>query len=266
MTTTRRSLLHDGHERTWIEVAPEGDVAALVVFLHGSLQSGNVARAFTGKTFDRLTEAGCMVVYPDGIGRHFNDLRRGFTESARTLGIDDVGFLTRLIESYDAPRTIGCGFSNGGQMLIRMLFDAPSTLDGIALFGSSMPAEGNTICSPENWLPTPVLAVQGTADPIVPYEGGIAALGEANRGETRSALDSSAYFARLNGAGEHSSAEPIPDVRVDSWTGGLAPVELWSIEGMGHLVPSPKKLDPRIGPGTDKVVGAELVADFFGLA
>ena len=61
-------------------------------------------------------------------------------------------------------------------------------------------------------------------------------------------------------------------MRVDRFGPGVpgspaqpASVELWSIEGMGHLVPSPKKLDDKIGPGTDKVVGVELVTRFFGL-
>ncbi|WP_165164958.1 alpha/beta hydrolase family esterase [Corynebacterium qintianiae] len=264
MTVARRTLAHQGRERRYIEVAHGASPDTLVLFLHGSLQSGSVARNFTANTFDALASATTTVVYPDGVGRHFNDLRRGFNESARTLGIDDVGFLTSLIDSYGASRVIGCGFSNGGQMLLRMLFDAPATLDGVALFGSAMPADGNLICSPANYVPTPILSVQGTGDPIVPYHGGDAGIAESNRGETRSAPDSARYLAELNGARSHSTTYPAQGVRVDTYTGG-APVELWSVEGMGHLVPAPKQLDARLGPGTDKVVGAELVRDFFAL-
>ena len=95
----------------------------------------------------------------------------------------------------------------------------------------------------------------------------MAGIAESNRGLTRSALDSARYLAGLNHAGAHRTRHPRDGVRVDAFTGGAgsAPVELWSIEGMGHLVPSPKKLDVRLGPGTDKVVGAQLVRDFFGL-
>lgn len=267
MSVTRRTLQHDGHQRRYLEVTadqPASSVDTVVLFLHGSLQSGSVARNFTAHTFDALASDTTTVLYPDGVGRHFNDLRSGFNESARTLGIDDVNFLTTLVQLYSPERVIGCGFSNGGQMLLRLLFDAPTTLDGAALFGSAMPTDDNLICSTAHYVPTPILTVQGTADPIVPYSGGLAGIGTSNRGTTRSARDSARFLAALNKSPDHSVSEPVAGVRLDSYTGG-APVELWSIQGMGHLVPSPKRLDARLGPGTDTVIGAELVRDFFSL-
>lgn len=60
----------------------------------------------------------------------------------------------------------------------------------------------------------------------------------------------------------------VEGVWVDRWgerREAKNPVELWTIEGMGHLVPNPKEMDKKLGPGTNKVVGAELVAEFFGL-
>ncbi|TVS28615.1 alpha/beta hydrolase family esterase [Corynebacterium sanguinis] len=267
MAVSRRTLEHQGRQRRYTEVTgdnPAPKTETLVLFLHGSLQSGSVARNFTAHTFDALATDSTTVLYPDGVGRHFNDLRRGFSESARTLGVDDVGFLLQLIAAYDPARVIGCGFSNGGQMLLRMLCEAPATFAGVALFGSAAPTDDNMICSTERWVPTPILTVQGTADPIVPYDGGLAGISEFNRGKARSALDSARFFARLNDAGEHSTTRPVEGVRVDRFT-GAAPVELWSIEGMGHLVPAPKRLDPRLGPGTDHVVGAQLVREFFAL-
>lgn len=260
----KRSLEFGGRTRTWVEV-PGGDTGTLILFLHGSRQSGNVARNFTDRTFESL---GHTVLYPDGVGRHFNDLRRGFQESARTLDVDDVGFLTELLALYPCERVVGCGFSNGGQMLIRMLFDAPSTLDAVALFGASMPAEDNTLPprDPANeWHPTPILSVQGTADPLVPYDGGMAGIGGNNRGITRSAIDSAAFFAHRNGhtgAASHRRASLGAHVVVDSWDSpapGTAPVHLVTIEGFGHMVPCAKDLDPRLGPGTREVTGAGLV-------
>lgn len=265
ISATRRELEHQGRARRYIEVACQPDrTETLVVLLHGSLQSGSVARNFTARTFDALASETTTVVYPDGVGHHFNDLRAGLRESARTLGVDDVGFLTRLIGTYSPTRVIGCGFSNGGQMLLRMLFDAPAAFHGVALFGSPVPTDDNLICSTAGYVATPVLSVQGTADPIVPYGGGEAGIGESNRGAARSALDSARFLARLNGATSASTSYPVDGVRVDRFD-GTAPVELWSIQGMGHVVPAPKKLDARLGPGTDAVVGAELVREFFSL-
>lgn len=305
-------------ERRFTEVLPDdpADDAPVILFLHGSLQSGSVARRFTGNTFDALADRGCIILYPDGVDRHFNDHRVGFQEKARQLLIDDTSFLSTLLPPSGGP-VIGCGFSNGGAMIQRFALERPGVLDGIACFGSAWPTDDNLL--PEiaaltpNWVPTPVLCVQGTADPLVPYDGGPSGLGNANRGTARSAIDSARYFAQLNGLNpSHHTTATVSggEVRIDRFGPGVpgsparvaspsgavssdrasvsspasssvradssdqdapntppqpAPVELWSIAGMGHLVPSPKKLDDKIGPGTDTVVGAELVANYFGL-
>ena len=252
----RHALVHQGHERRWIEIP--GNADALLLVLHGSLQSSNVMRNFTDRTFEGL---GPTVVYPDGIKHHFNDLRAGFNEDARRMRIDDVGFLTKLVEHYSADTVIGCGFSNGGQMIMRLLFDAPGLLAGAATFGASMPTADNTLSTTDNYQPTKLLAVQGTKDKLVPYDGGVAGIGGNNRGETRSALDSAEFFAGLNGCTGHvtSTSEKL---RVDDWT-GEHPVRLVSLEGAGHMVPVDKELDPRLGHNPKSPTGGELIRQFF---
>lgn len=251
----RHTLVHQGRERRWIEVP--GDSGTLLLVLHGSLQSGSVMRNFTDRIFEGL---GPTVVYPDGVKHHFNDLRTGFNEHARRLKVDDVGFLTAIVERYAMP-TIGCGFSNGGQMVLRLLFDAPGLLAGAATFGASMPTPDNTMVPTGNYRPTKLLSVQGTADPLVPYEGGEAGIGGANRGETRSAVDSAAFFAGLNGCAGRETQQR-GGVRVDDWA-GEHPVRLVTLEGAGHLVPVHKELDARLGPNPQAPTGGELLSEFF---
>ena len=251
----RHTLVHQGRERRWIEVP--GDPNALLLVLHGSLQSGNVMRNFTDRTFEGL---GPTVVYPDGVKHHFNDLRTGFNEDARRLRIDDVGFLTKIVEHYNAP-TIGCGFSNGGQMIMRLLFDAPGLLTGAATFGASMPTPDNTLTTTQRYQPTRLLSVQGTEDPLVPYHGGMAGIGGNNRGETRSATNSAEFFAELNGCSNHKVSRS-GTLRVDDWI-GTHPVRLVSLEGAGHMVPVNKDLDPRLGHNPKSPTGGELIRQFF---
>lgn len=249
----KQSMQIGGQTRTWTEIP--GDPATAIMFLHGSRQSGAVARNFTNRQFEGL---GPTVLYPDGHHHHFNDLRTGLQERARTDNIDDVAFLSALCARFD--RVIGCGFSNGGQMLLRMLFDAPRTLHAAALFGASMPTPSNTLLAAGEFTPTPILAVQGTADPLVPFTGGVAGLGDMNRGETRSAIDSAAYLAGLNGSHDYT-VEEHDGFAVHTFTGG-EPVRLVAVAGMGHLVPVDKQLDARLGPGTDLFTGAELLTAF----
>ena len=69
------NLTHDGLDRRARVIVPEplGDNPGLLVFFHGSRQSGNVMRNFTANTFDELAcRLGCVLAYPDGVGRHLS--------------------------------------------------------------------------------------------------------------------------------------------------------------------------------------------------
>lgn len=275
-TVSRHSIEHQFRPRTFTLVAPEAEPPrALLVYFHGSLQSSNVARNFTANTFDALTERGVLVAYPDGIHHHFNDARRDFDERTRQLRIDDVGFTRLLVEklcaehSISPDRVFGAGFSNGGQMILRLLHDAPGLFAGVATYAATMPIESNfapAIGHPDP-VPTPFFSIHGTADTISPYSGGEVGIDDKKRGAVRSLIATGEYFAAINGfdINERETIERGDGVTIDRWAGEHPTVELWSVEGMGHLVPSPKALDPRLGGATKAFIAAEVTADFFGL-
>lgn len=248
--------------RSYVVVSPDGDPSALLLFFHGSQQSGNVARNFTARTFDDLTSRGVAVAYPNGVANHFNDARLDYDEKTRTLGTDDVGFARDIVTDLGFSTAYAAGFSNGGQMVIRLLHDAPGLLAGAATIAASMPAEDNLLPDLGTPVPTPFLAIHGTGDRIVPYDGGLAGTANQQRGRVRSAMAAAEYIARINDAGPHSVTES-GDVRIDDWSGPY-PVRLITVEGMGHLVPAPHDVDERLGPGTRSIVAAEVIADFFG--
>ena len=39
----------------------------------------------------------------------------------------------------------------------------------------------------------------------------------------------------------------------------------WTMKGLGHVIPSSMKTDPRIGPNTDSFRAVDKVREFFGL-
>lgn len=256
---------HSIDDRSFVVVSPERPRAdsPLLLFFHGSQQSGNVARNFTAHTFDDLTARGVIVAYPNGVARHFNDARLDFDEKTRELGTDDVGFARAIVSFLGATTVYAAGFSNGGQMVLRLLHDAPGLLSGAATIAAPMPTDDNLLPALGTPVATAFLAIHGTADPIVPYAGGPAGTPNQRRGTVRSAAASVGYFAQVNGSAVHSVTEH-DGVRVDTWTGG-APVRLITVEDMGHLVPAPHDVDARLGQGTRKFVAAEVIADFFGL-
>lgn len=276
-TLHRRTIEHQGISRKYIVVEPStldagrGCAPNLLIYFHGSQQSGSVSRRFTNGTFDDMAQrTGTLLVYPDGYHNHFNDARGILPAKAREEGIDDVAFtqllVTTLREEYGVGNVYACGYSNGGQMTLRLLFDAPGLLSGAAVFCSTLGAGDNHApTNPDSmYEPTPVMMIAGTDDPITPFGGGAIGAGTRHyRGEVLSAPATAARLAELNGASASDVSRPYPDVSVTRY-GGANPVELWAVEGMGHLVPCGKTLDPRLGTPTESFLAADAVAAFFG--
>ena len=126
-----------------------------------------MARNFTGRTFDDMAAArGVRLVYPDGVDRHFNDTRLALREKTRLLGVDDVGFTRAIADRLGVESVHACGYSNGGQMVMPAS-RRPGLLAGAATFAAPMPAANNARPRPRTDLvPTPYLALHGTADDI----------------------------------------------------------------------------------------------------
>jgi polyhydroxybutyrate depolymerase len=193
-----------------------------------------------------------IVVYPDGFERHWNDCRKIAHYSARTRNINDLGFLRALVEhlhtSYgaDTRRVFAVGYSNGGHMAFRMALEAPELAAGVAAIAANLPAPENMDCQASG-RPVPVLMLNGTEDPINPYQGGdVTIFGHGNRGRVLSAADSAAWFAKLDGAESTGQAERLSSTApADAgWAersvwkspSGVE-VNLYTIHGGGHTLP-----------------------------
>lgn len=235
--------------------------AALLLVLHGSNGDAAQMRRYTGYEFERLADAhGFVVVYPEGFGGYWNDVRKKGSFAAKKLGVDDVGFLRALVQKYrddyGVRPVFAVGYSNGGQMCFRLALEAPDLIDGIAVAGANMPTDDNCVCPPPT-RPISALFVNGTRDPISPYDGGrVTIFGFGDRGTVRSAGASAEYFAQFLGAGVERgepkvvvAAVPGRATWVDrrSWSASSGQqVALLTVHGGGHVVPQPYYRFPRI--------------------
>ncbi|WP_062464148.1 alpha/beta hydrolase family esterase [Demequina soli] len=271
-----RTLTVDGMERTYTAVVPSslGDDAPLWVALHGSRMDGDGMRAATGYQLDELAvEQGFVVVYPDGYQDTWHDCRPDTGYPATDEGIDDVAFLEALVDdaavtyALDASHTYGVGYSNGSHMLYRMAAESPGTFAGIEANAANLPAEDNWSC--DAWTaPVPTILVEGTGDPINPYEGGKGGMVGQDLGTMRSAPESAAAIAAINGvAGSPVESvvggEPGSDgaVTLSAWGADTdAPVLLYSVEGGGRIVPNPVTEVARMMGGTTDELNAPVAA------
>lgn len=232
---------------------------ALLVVLHGSGSNGERMRRESGYRFDALADRdGFLVLYPDGFEGHWNDCRKAASYSARRLNIDDVGFLSTMIErlqrerGVDPQRIFVTGYSNGGQMALRLAAEAPDAVAGVAAIAASLPSAENDACRPAQ-QPKATLLMNGTRDPINPYAGGrVTLFGFGNRGTVLSSGESARALARRNGVNAAPSLDrltsvgPVWSERQRWGAAGMAPVELVTVHGGGHLLPQALYRPPRL--------------------
>jgi polyhydroxybutyrate depolymerase len=253
-----RSVDVGGRARTYLVVTPPTlkPGAPVLLVLHGSLMDGPKMRGMLGPRFERLARAqGAVVVYPSGIEGHFNEGRVTAKTTARTLNIDDVGFMRAIVETLasahgiDRQRVYAFGYSNGGAMALRLAAEAPELVAGVIVACGNVPTPDNM-----DWKMQPghtaAVLLAGTKDPIVPYDGGrVTIFGFGDRGTVLSAPASARWFAQRSGL----AAEPATDatrrigdldVRQQEW-GTPARVRLVTMQGAGHTVPQPDYRFPR---------------------
>ncbi|WP_405060264.1 dienelactone hydrolase family protein [Kribbella sp. NBC_01505] len=274
------SVVVDGRARTMTVVQNQhGDArkVPIVLVFHGSMQTADAIRSFTANTFDRIgSESGAIVAYLNGHKKHWNDARVVNTSAARADGMDDVAFakaaIDLLVRRYNGnpAQVFAVGFSNGGQMVIRLIHEMPEALVGAAILSATQTV-------PENFAPAapqdkalPVMLMHGTEDPIVPYAGGMAKMYRFRpRGLGLSAEETAAYYARRNGitnAPTTTSVSAQVD-RTDYVQPGHQSVTLYTVREGGHTIPGPKTAHPRflIGRTDHTLDTAGAITEFFGL-
>ena len=243
--------------------------APTVIVLHGAVTTANLTASWSGFA-EAAAGHGFAAVFPQGVFTVWNDGRKDGIAKA-----DDVSFLRalvgRLIERgiADPRRIYLAGISNGGMMTLRMLCEHPELFAGAGTVVASMPSLVGATCRLTK--PMPVVMFNGTADPVVPYQGGQVGL-TGRYGEVWSAERTAAFLAWGNGCARHaeralsgSDGAAIRVTRLD-WSSCSSgqPVILYRVEGGGHQVFGSTNIVPLIlGPGTSQVSAPEAIMAVF---
>jgi polyhydroxybutyrate depolymerase len=163
------------------------------------------------------------------------------------LGADDIGFLGALVDRMrhdlciDGRRVFVTGFSNGAGM------SATLACDRSDMFAAAAPVSGvniNQSCAPSKPGPVPILAIHGTADPIVPFGGGVFAGLPAHLPTVR---DRMAEWATHDGCEQPPTEESLDHgVHLTLWDDCVhgGDVELFTIDGWSHDWPGSDPGDP----------------------
>ena len=268
--------------RHYIEYAPAGlpSGSPLVIVLHGRWMSAGRMREVTGYEFDaEADKEHFAVLYPEGFRQSWSDCRKGRQETARLEHIDDPGFIRALIAREAADRKIDVhkvfvvGLSNGGHMAMDLAEMSPSPIAAAAVFGASEPVAVESEC-PRNTPTVPIMIVDGTADPINPFDGGeVVLFGLQRIGKVMPALASAEDFARRDGVAASETTTDLPHLHADdpthvhemAWSRDGKPyVVLYEVIGGGHVVPQPSYRYPRMfGRTSEDLDGPAAAVAFF---
>lgn len=274
----------DGVKRSYTVQLPATRLAPLVLVLHGKTQRG--ADMITRTAWPQVAKReGFAVGFPDGLNHAWADARTKAGPALRgpPEGTDDVAFIAKLVEKLvangtaDPKRVYVAGISNGGAMAMTLACARADLFAAGASAIMNLTDEAAVTCHPSR--PLPMLLMNGTADPLVPYEGG--------RGSSYFAADgfwstdeTMAFWRKLNGCEEDDAATvDLPDkspadqstvTRITSRCPTGHDVVLYRVNHGGHRMPGfvPDARFPRVaasllGPQNGDIDGAETIWTFF---
>ncbi len=264
----------NGVSRTYLLYVPPGQSGKHLpafILMHGG--GSTDAQQETYSNFDAFAEAhGLVVMYPQGIDKHWNDGRVIGHESMA----DDVGFMKAMLAEVtaqgliDPKRVYAAGISNGGFMAQHLACLMPEALAGIAVVAATQPVDA-ACPSPR---PMPVIFFHGTADKLVPFDGGPIAPRLGNRGTAMSNAQAVAIWQKRNGCGAAKrtqvlaadASDPMPvTVETYSCPAGQG-LENVIVQGGGHTWPGAHQrylLTMILGPVTDKIDANATMWKFF---
>lgn len=253
----------------------KGKPMPLLFVLHGGGGDAHKVARLTGLS-RAADSAGFIVCYPNAVNGHWNDGRQVRRFRSQRHDIDDVGFIDALIDRFaedlgiDRQRVYVTGISNGGMMCHRLGCELSGRISAIAPVAASLPEPMAGSGRPERGVS--VLAINGTADPLVPYEGGGVGL-RAKRGEVISVPKTVKFWVTADGCGMKPEVTELPDIDPDDgievvrerYSGGRdsSEVILYRVEGGGHTWPSGARRTARFGKTARDIDATRVILEFF---
>ncbi len=268
--TGRLNIEVAGQKRTALFVEPERlkrSPRTAIIVLHGANNgSGRRIQANLGLD-EMLRGTGAVAVYPDALEGGWN--------VTGGPGPDDPAFLRALAARLvadgvaDRRKIYLIGASTGGMLALRIGCQAPDYLAGVGALIAGLPSRLMADCKPS---PLSFLLVNGTANPLAPYEGGHAKL-PGFKEEIASAEATLAPFAAANDCSTQRNVREFPDrdqsdgsrVVMERFVGCKHVVELVRVEGGGHTLPGrPARADrgQSVGALNKDVNVSRLIAEF----
>ncbi len=235
----------DGRTRSYYVHAPanyDGKTPLpVVIVLHGATQGAQSAEKMSGMS-ELADREHFLAVYPSGTGRAVTWNAGNCCGYALMNNVDDVAFLRAMIAKIesqypvDRRRIYMTGISNGAMMSFRAACEMADVVAAVA------PVEGaqNLECHPS--APVSVIIFHGTADRLVPMEGGVTPLQIGPKRTDMPTADAVRFWVKRDGCSATPQHDESDEVHTDLYSGckdGSA-VAFYAIQGGRHMWPGLK--------------------------
>lgn len=274
------TVTHNEIERKNLIYVPQktkhGKLPVLLMIHGGGGTPENMAGLDRGRILELADSYGFAVVYPEGKGKRWNDLREDDFSEAHKSDRDDTGYILKLIQELAAaypvdPDTVMAGgISNGGMMSLRLACEVPGIIDGIVAVTANLPERPDGLNCKAN-ATVNITIINGTEDPLVPYEGGYVTVLGRKHGRVISTADTFAFWKDRNKCtGEKQEPfqnDPsIDDTEVMHYTATgcqKGDVTLYKIKGGGHTWPGGVPYLPGflVGKVSNQIDAGEIIKD-----
>ncbi len=278
MTDERRTLTSSGIERWYLLTVPPSRTGSeplpLLLDFHGLTEGAEAHIRMSG--FDQLAgRDGFVLATPNGT-------KEPVQWSIAMADNEDVTFVDDLVDELgrdlclDLSRVYATGLSNGAMFSSVLACQRSDRIAAIAPVAGVIYPDG---CQTQR--PVPVLAIHGTADPILLFNGGVGDLSGMLSGST-DASQTSTPPAEVDGPGypdnvrkwaAHNSCaakptdtRPVTDVLLRTYdcpTDGA--VEFYVVEGGGHSWPGSEfssQIAQIVGPTNMDLHASEVIWTF----
>ncbi len=249
----------------------------LVIVFHGGGGTAKGIARDVGRSLHKIADRdGFFVAYPNAVDKMW-DLGAGVISESFAVRIDDRSFFGDLIDELvhalpiDDRRIFATGISRGGQASYFVACAYADRIRAIAPVAMPMPVYMLKECAQAP--STGIVILNGTEDPLVPYDGGRIKVGKRERDEVLSTADTLEFWRSKNQCSAEATDERVINTKRDrmqvrrtSWEScEHDPVVLYRIEGGGHTWPSGRQYLPRfvVGRVNKDINGAHEVWSFF---
>jgi polyhydroxybutyrate depolymerase len=259
---TTQTIRSSGRDRSYVLYVPPGYTGhrrvPAVFNWHGYGQSAQAQLTYSG--FEQVADReGFLIVAPEGQGTppHFN-----LTTTPPPGETDDVLFAEDVLHDVqrhlciDDKRVFTTGLSNGGAMSAVLACRASRLF---AAFGSVAAVVWAPVCDSARSLP--LMAFHGTADPVVPFDGGtVTCCGNPHIDAVADTMRNWATHDTCMAAPTDTRVAPHIVHRV--WAACRPPggVELYIVEGGGHAWPG---ASISVSGSTNEIDATSLLWEFF---